>query len=139
MHRVEELGAKPIKITAFKRGDGETRYYLVPKSWIRRPYGPGISTKPKLRRSATDWEALGVRVQRTTGDLPRPERETTFDFIESERDAEVTTCQADWQRRLENEGARPESIQVYDGGTVEHRWYIVAKSWIKLPSPLGRR
>ena len=137
--RLEGLGVKPTKIIAFKRGGGESRYYRVPKSWVRRPHGPGSSIKPIPRRSASEWEAQGVRIQRTTGDLPRSERETTFDFIETERDAEVITCEANWQRRLENEGAHPESIQVYDGGKVEHRWYLVPRTWVKLPSPRGRR
>ena len=52
---------------------------------------------------------------------------------------EINTCEQDWQRRLENEDARPESIQVYDGAAAEFRWYVVPRSWVKLPALKGRR
>ena len=81
---------------------------------------------------------LGVRVQHTIGDLPRSERETGLSFIDSESVAEVNTCRKDWMRRLENDGAVPESIQTYEDGEGEFRWYVIPKGWVKKPSRTSR-
>ena len=77
----------------------------------------------------------GVKVQKMAGDLPRAERETTLAFNDAETKAEVTTCRHDWMRQLERYGAVPETIQVFEHGDGEHRWYIVPKSWITKPYP----
>ena len=84
-------------------------------------------------RTAEEWASLDIRVQKTSGDLPRSERETTVAFINSERDAEVITCEASWMRRLERDGAVPQSIQVFEGGEGESRWYVIPKSWARMP------
>ena len=75
--------------------------------------------------------------------LPRaPQRITpalAFSFIETEALMEINTCDRAWQRRLENDGAGPGYIQVYDGAAAEFRWYLVPRSWAKLPARGGRR
>ena len=45
----------------------------------------------------------------------------------TEPEMEINTCDRAWQRRLENDGAKPESIQVYDGAVAEFRWYVVPR------------
>lgn len=94
--------------------------------------------RPRFR-TAPEWAELGVRVQHTTGDLPRSERETGVSFIDSEDTAEVNTCRKDWMRRMENDGAVPESIQTFQDGEGEFRWYVVPKGWVKKPYKTVRR
>ena len=77
----------------------------------------------------------GGKSPKIAGDLPRAERETTLAFNDAETKAEVTTCRHDWMRQLERYGAVPETIQVFEHGDGEHRWYIVPKSWITKPYP----
>ena len=137
MRRIESMGSTPTKIVAFERGNGQMRYYQIPKRWVRRPYAS--SKGPGRYRSADEWLHEGVRVQRALGDFPMFERETAISFIETEPLMEVNTCDRAWQRRLENDGARPESIQVYDGAAAEFRWYLTPRSWSKLPAKAGRR
>jgi len=84
-------------------------------------------------RTADEWAALGIKVQKTSGDLPRTERETGLSFIDSEKDCEVNTCRPAWMRRLERDGAIPESIQIYEEGDGEFRWYVIPKAWVKMP------
>ncbi len=84
-------------------------------------------------RSAAEWAELGVPVQHDEGELPRNQRETSIAFIESEDVAEVNTWLRVWQRRLERDGAGPESIQTYAKSDAEFRWYLIPKSWVKKP------
>ena len=90
-------------------------------------------------RSAVEWAELGVPVQHDEDELPRNERETNLAFIESEDMAEVNTCLRVWQRRLERDGARPESIQTYAKSDAEFRWYLIPKSWVKKPYKSGKQ
>ena len=140
MRRLEGIGATPLKIVAFKRGNGQMRYYRVSKRWIRRPY-PSLKQLGRYK-SADEWHHEGVHVQHALGDFPKSERETTFAFLEAGElsdGMEINTCDRAWQRRLENDGARPESIQVYEGAAAEFRWYLVPRTWVKLPAKSGRR
>ena len=109
-----------------------TTQQLPPKH--RLPLAKTAQKRPRFR-SAAEWAALGVKVQKMAGDLPRAERETTLAFNDAETKAEVTTCRHDWMRQLERYGAVPETIQVFEHGDGEHRWYIVPKSWITKPYP----
>ena len=63
----------------------------------------------------------GVLVQRASGEFPKSERETALSFIETELLMEINTRDRALQRRLEIDGARPESIQVY--AAAEFRWW----------------
>ena len=115
----------------------------------RAPSGSGGDGKaaihPRKRlnthrfRSAAEWAELGVSVQHDEGELPRNERETSIAFIESEDVAEVNTCLRVWQRRLERDGTRPESIQTYAKSDAEFRWYLIPKSWVKKPYKSGKQ
>jgi hypothetical protein len=136
--RLEQLGAVPYRVVKYERGDGELREYTVPRRWIKLPYGPGTIGTAHYHNAA-EWERRGVRIQRTSGDLPRSDRETAFNFNAAEQLAEVNTCRPEWHRRLEQCGAVPESIQVYEVGDGEFRWYLVPKSWIKLPANIQGR
>jgi hypothetical protein len=140
--RLEKSGNRPIKITAFTKGGGDFRVYQVSKATIMMPYPPARLAKAGKFLSAEEWEQKGVRVQRTTGELPRTERETSLAFLEAgdlSGDLEVSTCHPTWQKRMERMGAIPQSIQLFEHGEGESRWYIVSKSWVKMPSPRGRR
>ena len=96
------------------------------------------SNTPRFR-SAVEWAELGAQVQHDEWELPRNERETVIAFIESEDVAEVNTCIRVWQRRLERDGARPESIQTYAKSDAEFRWYEIPKSWVKKPYKSGKQ
>ncbi|NIR13699.1 MAG: hypothetical protein GWN86_07015 [Desulfobacterales bacterium] len=84
-------------------------------------------------KTAAQWALEGVTVFKSSGDLPREERETNISFINSQKDAEVDTCEQRWMRRLEADGAIPQSIHVYSVGDGEHRSYIIPKAWVKMP------
>jgi len=88
--------------------------------------------RPKYR-TAEEWATLGIKVQKTTGDFPRDERETGLSFLGVDKEVEVNTCHTDWMRRLEQDGAIPQSIQVYDQSDGEFRWYIIPRTWVKPP------
>ncbi len=93
------------------------------------------SEKIRPLKKATEWARDGVKVQYDERDVPRIERETTIAYLEGPGEkAEICTMQTKWQRRLEHDGARPESITVYgDGHGAEFRWYVVPKSWVRMP------
>jgi len=93
----------------------------------------GTAKIPAKYRTADQWATLGVRVQRAAGDFPREERETGLSFIGIEKEVEVNTCHPDWMRRLEQDGAIPQSIQVYDQSDGEFRFYVIPRSWVKPP------
>jgi hypothetical protein len=67
------------------------------------------------------------------------EQETSVNFLENQPLAEINTCRKDCHRRLENEGARPQSIDAARDSGGEFRWYLVPKSWVKLPALTGKR
>jgi len=134
MKRLEARGSRPYKIRAFERGTGEQRYYSVPKAWIMCPYPSASRRKAGKYLTWELWQERGVKVQHTANDFPRAERETALSFIESEPMMEINTCQAVWQRRLESCGATPQGIDSPLDALAEFRWYIVPKSWAKLPS-----
>jgi hypothetical protein len=71
--------------------------------------------------------------------FPLVEQETSVNFLENQPLAEINTCRKDWHRRLENEGARPQSIDAARDSGGEFRWYLVPKSWVKLPALTGKR
>ena len=140
--RLEVAGYHPTKIVAYTKGGGDFRTYQVPKASIMMSYPPARLAKAGEYLSAEDWEQKGVRVQRTTGELPRTDRETSISFLEAwdlSGNLEVATCHPTWQKRMERKGALPQSIQLYEHGEGDHRWYIVPKAWAKMPSPRGRR
>jgi len=91
------------------------------------------STPTRKLRTPKEWAALGVKVQHDPGEVPRNERETTVAFLEADAKAEICTMLARWQRKLESDGARPESIQTYEKSDADFRWYVVPKSWIRQP------
>jgi hypothetical protein len=132
MRRIEGLGIKPHDILAFAQGDGEMRQYRIPKQWVRRPYPPDDQKKGR-HKSVSEWEAQweseGIntfrKVQHTAYHFAPEENETTINFLETEPLAEINTCRKDWHRRLENEAARPESIDAARDGGGEFRWYKV--------------
>ena len=135
--RLEVSGYHPTKILAYTKGGGDFRTYQIPKTAIMMPYPPKRLEKPGKYLSAEDWEQKGVRVQRTTGELPRTDRETSISFLEAGElsgDLEVSTCHPTWQKRMERKGAIPQSIQLYEHAGGEHRFYVVAKAWVKPPS-----
>ena len=139
--RLEVAGYRPTKILAYTKGGGDFRTYQVPKTAIMMPYPPKSLEKPGKYLSAEQWEQKGVRVQRTTGVLPRTDRETSISFLEAGElsgDLEVSTCHPTWQKRMERKGAVPQSIQLYEHAGGEHRWYVVPKAWVKRPSLRGR-
>jgi len=127
----------------------EDKLVSTTKKDKRLPSGSGDDDKaaihPQKRlntprfRSAAEWAELGVPVQHDEGELPRNERETSIAFIESDDVAEVNTCLRVWQRRLERDGARPESIQTYAKSDAEFRWYLIPKAWVKKPYKSGKR
>jgi len=127
----------------------EANLVLTTKKDKRVPSGSGKDDKaaihPRNRlntprfRSAVEWAELGVSVQHDEGEIPRNERETVIASIESEDVAEVNTCLRVWQRRLERDGARPESIQTHSGSEAEFRWYLIPKSWVKKPYKSGKQ
>ena len=139
--RLEVAGYRPTKIIAYTKGGGDFRIYEIPKKSIMMPYPPKRLEKAGKYLSAEQWEQKGVRVQRTTGDLPKTDRETSISFLEAGElsgDLEVSTCHPTWQKRMERKGAVPQSIQLYELAGGEHRWYVVPKAWVKRPSPRGR-
>ena len=127
---MHQITARWMGVAMLRRG--MTTQQLPPKH--RLPLAKTAQKRPRFR-SAEEWAALGVKVQKMAGDLPRAERETTLAFNDAETKAEVTTCRHDWMRQLERYGAVPETIQVFEHGDGEHRWYIVPKSWITKPYP----
>ena len=38
MRRLEADGAKPENIQTYENSDGGSRFYIIPKAWIKRPY-----------------------------------------------------------------------------------------------------
>jgi hypothetical protein len=139
MRRLEMMGAKPWDILVFERGDGEMRQYRIPRRWVRRPYPADSQRRPGKYKSAEEWAAEGVLLQHTAEHFPLAEQESSVNFLQTEPLAEVNTCRKDWHRRLENEGARPESIDAARDGHGEFRWYRIPKGWLKLPPLSGRR
>ena len=137
MRRIESMGVGPTKIVAFERGNGQIRHYQIPKHWVRRPY-PSVN-QPGRYRSAEEWKSEGVLVQYSTGDFPKSERETSLSFIATEPLMEINTCNKSWHRRLEQAGAKPESIQVHEGAAAEFRWYLTPRRWSKLPAKSGKK
>jgi len=137
IRRLEAMGIAPIKIVAFETGTGQTRYYQVPRRWIRRPYPP--SSQPGVHKSADQWNMEGVSVLYSTGDFPKSERETSLSVIATEPLMEINTCDHAWQRRMENDGAKPEFIHVYEGAAAEFRYYLVPCSWFKRPAKSGKK
>ena len=140
--RLEVSSYRPTKILAYTKGGGDFRTYQVPKTAIMMPYPPARLEKAGKYLSAEEWEQKGVRVQRTTGDLPRTDRETSISFLEAGElsgDLEVSTCHPTWQKRMERKGAVPQSIQLYELAGGEHRFYVVPKAWVKMPSPRPHR
>ncbi len=134
--RLEGSGLKPIRILAFEQGDGEMRWYPVPKGWIKRPYGH--TRKGKYLRWE-DWQSQGVFIQHSSQHFPLEERETCLALIDSEPMMEIDTCYEQWHRRLEAEGAQPYAIDAALDGHGESRSYQVPKSWVRLPGPLKPR
>jgi hypothetical protein len=139
MRRLEMMGAKPWDILAFERGDGEMRKYRIPRKWVRRPYPADSQRKPGEYRCAAEWAAEGILLQHTADHFGLPEQETSVNFLQTGVLAEVNTCRKDWHRRLEGEGARPESIDAARDGGGEFRWYKIPRHWVKLPAATGRR
>ena len=80
-----------------------------------------------------------MRVHRASGEFHKAERETALAFIKTKPLMEINTCHRTWRRRLDNDGARPESILVAEGAAAEFRWYLVSRDWVKLPAKSGRR
>ena len=130
MRRLEGAGLKPIKIMAFECGDGEVRWYSMPKGWAKRPYG---QTRKGKHLTWEVWQAKGVLVQHTGQHYE--ELETCLAIIDAQLMLEIDTCNKQWHRRLEVEGAKPYAIDASLDGHGEARAYLVPKSWVKLPGP----
>ena len=137
MRRIEAMGIAPTKIVAFNRGNSHMRHYQIPKRWVRRPY-PSLNQSGRYK-PAGEWKNEVVLVQYSTGDFPKSERETSMSFIATEPLMEISTCNQSWHRRLEEAGANPESIQVFEGAAAEFRWYLCPRSWSKLPAKSGKK
>ena len=123
-----------------KRAKNTQQMLLADPKTTPHPKTPGKRRKTATVRqnrprflTAREWGERGVNVQHDTGDFPRAERETTVAFLSDQRTAEVVTAEKSWMRRLESDGAIPETIYSFNKSDGESRFYIIPRSWVKRP------
>lgn len=87
-------------------------------------------------KSAKTWEKAGVPTSKLRGALPRDEQETALSFLATDKQAEVTTADPAWQRRLENDlECVPCYITLFESGTATIRYYpLVPVKYIRMPA-----
>ena len=92
------------------------------------------------KKQARTWQKEGVDVATLNGNLIKADRETSISFYDvGAKNAELTTANPTWQKRIESLGIIPHSITRFEDDLAEIRYYDkVPISYIKMPAD-GRR